>query len=372
MGRMGGGGLVGTRAGADALHPPSRPGARADAPDYLSFSILDPTHPTTSLFAPAWVLLALRAGAAAYVSATLALIGARSAWGGMIQCVVGEERRREGLEHRETRRFPRTDRPRLFLSPSLPLSWLAFFTNWTFCLFGLWALLGAVVSARAVLAPLARRRRARSLRPAPGGPATPGTPGSPAPLAPRRSDIESPPASPGGGGPEAPAAARWPRLDALFALLTAVVTPASLFLSFFFWAFLWPHIARETGQWPNAHTIMEHGGNVLILAADALLSRTPAVTPWFQLTLLYGTAYVVFMWAWQGATGDWIYPLFSWDRPMAAGAYTALPLLLAGAFGVWYGLAAGREAVGRGLAARRKRRGGGEGAVSAASGWGGA
>ena len=105
MGRMGGGGLVGTRAGADALHPPSRPGARADAPDYLSFSILDPTHPTTSLFAPAWVLLALRAGAAAYVSATLALIGARSAWGGMIQCVVGGERRREGLEHRETRRL---------------------------------------------------------------------------------------------------------------------------------------------------------------------------------------------------------------------------------------------------------------------------
>lgn len=308
------------RAHGPAFLSHSRSGASAVPRDYWALSALDPTHPTSSLFAPPWALLLLRGGAAVYVGTTLALIGARGAWG-------------------------------------VAIPWMAFFTNWTFCLFGVWALLGAVVSARAVLASRCRRRpRARPSDP--GGAPAPSTPGSPAPLAPRRSDVESPPASPGAAPPPA-AAPAWPRLDAAFALLTSIVAPASFFLSFFFWAFLWPHIARDTGKGPNAHTIMEHGGNVALLVLDCVLSRGPAVTLWFQLTLLYGTAYVIFMWAWQGATGEWVYPVFSWDRPMAAGAYAVLPFLLAGAFGLWYGLAAAREAVGRALAARKARKGDG-------------
>ena len=113
---------------------------------------------------------------------------------------------------------------------------------------------------------------------------------------------------------------------------------------------------------PPPHTFMEHGGNVAILLADAALSRTPAVSYHFQLTLAYGTAYVVFMWAWHAATGgDWIYQSFDWNRPLAAAAYAVVPFLLAAAFGLWYGVAAGREAVGRALARRRERRKGGQG-----------
>ena len=153
----------------------------------------------------------------------------------------------------------------------------------------------------------------------------------------------------------------WPPLDTAFLVLTAVVTPASIFLSAFFWGVLYPHIAAGGGGAPPTHMILEHGGNVALLLTDAVISRVPVVSYHFQGMIVYGSIYVIFMWIWHGARGgDWIYQTFDWHRPHAAAAYAVLPFLLAAAFGVWYGVAAAREAGGRALERRRRRRGRGE------------
>jgi hypothetical protein len=47
-----------------------------------------------------------------------------------------------------------------------------------------------------------------------------------------------------------------------------------------------------------------------------------------QAVLAYGTAYCVFMWAWWGATGEWVYASLDWSKPASLGAYVALPVLL--------------------------------------------
>ena len=182
----------------------------------------------------------------------------------------------------------------------------------------------------------------------------------------RRSDVDSPPpcrrvpaAVQSPPPPPSPPRHGWPPVDTAFLVLTAVVTPASIFLSAFFWVALYPHIAATSGGAPPpTHMVLEHGGNVALLLADAVISRVPVVSYHFQGVIVYGSIYVIFMWIWHGVREDWIYQTFDWHRPLAAAAYAVLPFLLAAAFALWYGVAAGREAGGRALERRRRRRGG--------------
>lgn len=44
--------------------------------------------------------------------------------------------------------------------------------------------------------------------------------------------------------------------------------------------------------------------------------------------MAYGTVYLVFLWAWWGATGEWVYAALNWAHPASLGGYVALPLLL--------------------------------------------
>ena len=44
--------------------------------------------------------------------------------------------------------------------------------------------------------------------------------------------------------------------------------------------------------------------------------------------MAYGSAYVVFLWAWWGATGSWVYPSLDWSEPASLAAYVFLPVLL--------------------------------------------
>ncbi len=47
-----------------------------------------------------------------------------------------------------------------------------------------------------------------------------------------------------------------------------------------------------------------------------------------QVTLWYGTIYLVFMFIYYGASSEWVYWVLNWDKPSALGLYALLPLLL--------------------------------------------
>lgn len=54
-----------------------------------------------------------------------------------------------------------------------------------------------------------------------------------------------------------------------------------------------------------------------------------------QVTLWYGTIYLVFMFIYYGASSEWVYWVLNWDKPSALGLYALLPLLLFAAHLVW-------------------------------------
>ena len=110
---------------------------------------------------------------------------------------------------------------------------------------------------------------------------------------------------------------------------------------------------------------LKHGVNNLVIAADVALTRVPYVSYHFQAGLLqrmlspaclqprprsphallfppplqvqmwYGSAYLLFMWAWHGLSSRWVYRILDWSTPLSVLLYLALPLLNAAAFAVW-------------------------------------
>jgi hypothetical protein len=54
-----------------------------------------------------------------------------------------------------------------------------------------------------------------------------------------------------------------------------------------------------------------------------------------QVTLWYGSIYLVFMFIYFGASSEWVYWVLDWDRPSALAMYALLPLLLFAAHVVW-------------------------------------
>ena len=54
-----------------------------------------------------------------------------------------------------------------------------------------------------------------------------------------------------------------------------------------------------------------------------------------QVTLWYGSIYLVFMFIYYGASSEWVYWVLDWDRPSALAMYALLPLLLFAAHVVW-------------------------------------
>ena len=47
-----------------------------------------------------------------------------------------------------------------------------------------------------------------------------------------------------------------------------------------------------------------------------------------QAPIAYGSTYLVFMWIYQAATQEWVYPALDWAKPISIGFYIALPLLI--------------------------------------------
>lgn len=56
-----------------------------------------------------------------------------------------------------------------------------------------------------------------------------------------------------------------------------------------------------------------------------------------QITVAYGSLYVIFLWIYHAASGDWVYEALDWSKPLAPVLYLMLPVLLFVSFLVWYG-----------------------------------
>ena len=143
----------------------------------------------------------------------------------------------------------------------------------------------------------------------------------------------------------------------IYSLLSSVAGPAAIFVALMYWLVLRRFIEQANPGKPfDPVDAMLHGGNALLVALDAVLSRVPAASSHFQVTLAYGTAYSVFIWSYERATGRLIYGrLLAWSRPTAVGFYGfALPGALLACFAFWCLLAAGREALGRRLTAAKR------------------
>lgn len=154
----------------------------------------------------------------------------------------------------------------------------------------------------------------------------------------------------------------------LYSLLSSVAGPAAIFVALIYWLVLRRFIERTNpGKAFDPVDAMLHGGNALLVALDALLSRVPAASSHFQVTLAYGTAYSVFIWSYERTTGRFIYGrILAWSRPTAVAFYGfALPGALLACFVFWCLLAAGREALGR---RRMKRSGNEEGKIPSGGG----
>ena len=54
-----------------------------------------------------------------------------------------------------------------------------------------------------------------------------------------------------------------------------------------------------------------------------------------QVTLGYGTVYLLFMWVYHDASSHWVYDVLDWTKPWAIPLYLPLPLLLFAAFMFW-------------------------------------
>ena len=68
------------------------------------------------------------------------------------------------------------------------------------------------------------------------------------------------------------------------------------------------------------------------------MKQITTVLHWLlQVTLIYGTVYIVFMFIYYGASSEWVYYVLDWDKPSALGLYVFLPLALFVAFLIWCG-----------------------------------
>ena len=146
-------------------------------------------------------------------------------------------------------------------------------------------------------------------------------------------------------------------LHNLYSLLSSVAGPSAIFVALMYWAILRRFIERDNPRKRfDPVDAMLHGGNALFLVLDVLLSRVPVASSHFQVTLAYGTAYSIFMWSYERATGRFIYgTILTWSRPSAIGFYGfALPGALLVCFAFWCLLAAGREALGKRMIMKRE------------------
>ncbi|EIE23835.1 hypothetical protein COCSUDRAFT_62367 [Coccomyxa subellipsoidea C-169] len=191
---------------------------------------------------------------------------------------------------------------------SRPKTWWTYFTNWTFILFAAWCLLGIYISAANVQAKVRACDRHQALEAYSG----------------REQD-------------ERGNDRRWSVVLKLYCLVSETNAAATLFLSAFFWGF----VAKKSDI--AIDNLLKHGINNGFILMDVLFSRVPFVSYHYQVLLIYGTVYLVFMFIYYGASTEWVYVVLDWDKPASLGLYVFLPFALFISFVIWYWIALLRE-----------------------------
>ncbi|KAI8472734.1 MAG: hypothetical protein J3K34DRAFT_519450 [Monoraphidium minutum] len=268
--------------------------------------------------------------------------------------------------------------------------WMSYFTNWSITLLGA----AGIVALANMLRRLKRERTARRLYarflaaasgataagaaagpPAPGGARGPaggggrkaeGGPGAYDDGGAARGDgraacdqqgAATPAGAEGGGGGAARGGAapalgwkqhpltrpreEWDWLSVSHCLVMQTATSAAFCVAVWFWVGL-VGVAGEAVDTSDASTLMAHAGNVGIALLQVLLTRLPFVSYHFQLLLLWGTLYLIFLWIFGASSGIWRYGL-NIQSGRAAGAVALLPAVCFLTWLAWYGLARGRE-----------------------------
>lgn len=199
--------------------------------------------------------------------------------------------------------------------------WLSFFTDWSFMVYGFAGLFGFGVT----LWHMILQRRDVKVQP----------------------DVET--AAPEQSAVAAAATPRkWTAVEAFYLLVFETSAASALFLTVFYWVAL----AGDGGV--SADNLLKHGVNNVMILLDVMLSRVPFLSYHFHVALIYGTVYLIFMWAvWLPVENYWVYSVFDWSRWRSLGAYAVLPVALFVSWLVWTGFAALREVLGRRFAVRR-------------------
>ena len=112
-------------------------------------------------------------------------------------------------------------------------------------------------------------------------------------------------------------------LDKAFVIVSVTTSSCAVFLTGFYWLVLY---VESDGM--RADNVMRHGGNVVVIWLEYLLSRTPVCGYWIQPVVLYMTAYAVFLWVHAGVGSGWVYSAMDFNEPRAVCYYLALPIFV--------------------------------------------
>jgi len=132
----------------------------------------------------------------------------------------------------------------------------------------------------------------------------------------------------------------WDCLSILHCLAMETTTASALMLSAWFWVVLVATSAKGVDLLP--YDFMAHGVNVVIALLEVVLTRLPMVSYHFQVMLWYGTAYILLLWIYGGASGTWRYGM-NIQRGLPVGAFVLLPVLCFVFFGLCFLVAKLRE-----------------------------
>ena len=102
-------------------------------------------------------------------------------------------------------------------------------------------------------------------------------------------------------------------LDKAFVTVSVATSSCAVFLTGFYWLVLY---VESDGV--KADNVMRHGGNVVVIWLEYLLSRTPVCGYWILPVMLYMSAYAMFLWVHVWVGYGWVYSAMDFNEPGAA------------------------------------------------------
>eukprot|EP01024_Parvocaulis_polyphysoides_P023915 TRINITY_DN2201_c0_g1_i1.p1 TRINITY_DN2201_c0_g1~~TRINITY_DN2201_c0_g1_i1.p1 ORF type:complete len:334 (-),score=23.24 TRINITY_DN2201_c0_g1_i1:501-1502(-) len=189
-----------------------------------------------------------------------------------------------------------------------PFTWLKYYTNWTFITFGAYSFVGIINCMQ----------RLRYMKK-------------------NREDDEAQPSLPTlNRSTTRNYDSNRDLSEKIFMMLGAVSLPCTLFLTVFYWTFIFD------GSF-QFNDFMYHGLNTIILLVDLVIVRRPMISSHIIFAFCYSYLYLVFMWVFAAFTGDWIYGVLDWSDASGVIMEMMLPILVMITYILTYWIAWVRE-----------------------------